>query len=696
MKHLYAIITVLFISASVTAGGVELPGESDTRSLHNNPDSEIIGIEKWLLSEPLKIYGKPDLYYRFSPEERNDFSDFKLVRVSAGSYRVYPFDFMHGSGGIVYAAASIVENNPFRIWIISNSAYRLFINGVEALSSLTPQGETLSGISVKGVKGYTLLLKIADNRREDPYFRVIISDMENRVLNPEISGIVYSGTVSSEIIYSSSDVCITAGGNSGKKGGQSDKSVSPISIYKQDQYCGRYAEAESYIKRLADKAEYSAALSYAENFSEIPSFRRVISGLVKRTSTPDVWRKYLIERIAATGDPVYYYHMGNAEMERGLDPLLYWEKGLSIKSDMREVREAADIYENGMVKGSVYYSGKYAGLQPEFLWNGIKRKIMVRIFKNGRYMTECEEIIPAVLVRKGKFRLLPLKDVRVLYALKSSAGITLPSEFGISTGPEGEVSVLIKRVLEADFLVLKYTGYSEYDHYPFDVMERTELKRQGEDISEVEFEVISEGGLKPAVTFMDKDLSGSRGAAENVRVYSSNAKFNYKNSSVVTASVKNISSDREFALWYNGMLRRLKCSGIEIQSTLPLKGTLFDKISGVKNYITKNYSVNDRVTFEPRFPEEILFSDNGTTEELAILSSLILEKEGIRGFIVFIREKGKMTQESVEAAVFIPESKGKGYLLRFTEKSYDTKYEVLVVRGDGSEIIPVEETSGDR
>lgn len=720
------------------------------------------GVDKWLLSGPWQRYGRPDLYSPFQPEVNTGFSVFKAVRAPGEGRRIYPFGFLPERRGIVYAAASFSADVPVRIWIVSNGSYRLFVNGAEVAGPGTPGAESLTGIMVKGAREYTLLVKTADNRDgEDTYFRVILTDTDNRELKPDISGAIHTGGVTAEKIFSSCDIRSTPGfeGGAGMKKirgleknninssyaeakallaqyplcGDSYHTLMPILVKRGgesefretvNEYRERFPDSEyylkwesdfyresdaakfaaamerihpsicelpvagAYIKLLAERGENKPALSYSGRFGDVPSFRGLVSGIERSVSTPVQWRKYLLEKMTATGDPLYFYLMGNADMDAGLDPILYWEKALSIRSDMRDLREAADIFENGGGKGSLFYSGRYTDFHPEFLWNGIKRRVTVRIFANGKYMAECEELIPQGLASKGEFTLMKLKDLRVIYALRCGGGEAVPVEFETAADRDGRARVKLKSADKADFVVLKYTGYSGYEEAPFYIMKGMELRGEDEDISEIMLEVISEAG-RPAVTFMDKTVTGEKNGNEGETVYRSSARFNYKESGRVTVSAANISSDSEFSSWYSGMLRVVKKRGTAINIPEPGSVDIQGKIADLEGYVNKNFTVDGGVSFEPRFPDEVIFSQHGTSEELAILSSAILEKNGVKGFIAFIREKGESVSGSSEAALYVPESRDRGYWIRFADRKNFKNAEALIIRGERFEIVPV-------
>jgi len=729
---------------------------------HNDRESLYKGIDKWLICGPWQKFGRADIYYPFSPESDADFSEFKSIMSREYGSRIYPFGLIPERRGIVYAAASFSVDIPVRIWILSNAEYRFFVNRVEVTSSDISGTESLTGVNLKGCRDYTILLKIADNYcGNDPFFRIIITDVKNNEINPDITGLNFYGKIFHEEIFSSgkmesvqgfTDVVKMKNICQGINGGDYDNlyneaksllslyplyresyhAIIPILIrdrrerefiktiaqYKErfpdsdyyakweaEFYCSSddkkfeeamdkihllycsYDAAQAYIKYLFDRGDKKAAKLYYEKFKDIPSFRGAEAEIEKSLSAPEQWRKFLLEKAALTGDPLYYYYLGNADMDIGLDPVLYWEKGLSIRSDMRELREATDIFENGKGSGNIFYSGRYTDYHPEFLWNGIKRKVTVRIFPNGKYMTECEELIPADLAEKGEFSLIKLKDIRVLYALRCSGGEAFPLEYKVSEKNES-VSLKMKKGDKSDFFVLKYTGYSTYDQYPFYLVNDLELKHADEALSEILFEVISEG-VKPVVKFMEKPVPGKSSGKEGETIYRISEKFNFKNSGRVTVSAAYISGDREFSIWYNSMLKLLKKKGSVKRISKEEESDLLVKISAVQNYINKKFKPGKGINFKPRFPAEMVFLSKGTSEELAVLASAIIEKEGIKGFIAFIREKGERISSNSEAALFIPESKGRGIWVRFADRKKYKNPEALLITGDNFEIIPV-------
>jgi len=729
---------------------------------HDDRNSMYKGIDKWLICGPWQKFGRADLYYPFFPESGGGFSEFKPVQSRKHGSRIYPFGLISERRGIVYAAASFSADIPVRIWIVSNAEYRLFINRTELVSSSVPGLESLSGVTVKGSRDYTILLKIADNLdHNDPFFRIIITDLSNREIHPDITGGNFYGKFFHEEIVSSEKLksvpgfaggmkmkTIRQGMSSGDYGilyneskallsdyplcgesynsiisnlvqlGLENEFIGTVAQYRErfpdsdyyhkweaDFYLSRnekkfseamdkihvsycsYDAAKAYIKHLSDRGEKKTAKQYCGKFEDIPSFRVIAAEVEKGLSTPVQWRKFLLEKAAVTGDPLYYYYLGYAEMDAGLDPVLYWEKGLSIRNDMRDMREAADIFENGKGSSNLFYSGRYTDYHPEFLWSGIKRRVTIRVFANGNYMTECEDIIPAALSEKRELALLKLKNIRVLYALRCSGGEAFPLEYDISEKNKF-VSLKMKNGDAADFIVLKYTGHSTYDQYPFYMINDLELKHADEALSEILLEVISEG-IKPSVTFMNKAVSGKNSGNEGETVYRISEKFNFKNSGGAVVSAALISEDRDFSTWYNNMFKLLKKRVIDERVPAAERGDLQVKIKAVEDYIKANFEVEAGINFEPRFPSEVVYSRKGTSEELAVLASAFIEKEGIKGFIAFIREKGKRISAESEVALFIPESKGRSHWIRFTDRNNFNNAEALLIKGDSYEIIPV-------
>ncbi|HPJ33307.1 MAG TPA: hypothetical protein PK358_00630 [Spirochaetota bacterium] len=725
----------------------------------HEPDSDFKGISKWLVSGPWQRYGRCDIDYPFIPEEKRGFGEFKAVRSAGGNGNLFPFGYLPERRGIAYAGTSFSAKGPVRIWVISNSKYRLFINGVKTLSSPYPFKGSVAGVSVRGAKNYTLLLKTADNETgDDPFSRVIVTDENNRLLEPEITGEYFRDNFSHEKIFCSADIRLSPGFDdragiinmrsevddnlyskasalvkehplySGGyhalvpallRGNRGDEFVKIVSEYKKifsrsDYYLRWEAEyykqkepgkffkimeklhpsycdsplAGDYLKALIKEEEYGDALDFSEKFGDVPSFRGAVAEAVKGRSSESRWRKYLMEKGTENGDPLYFYYMGLGEREQGLDPLLYWEKALSIRSDMREVREASDIFENSSSRGSIYYSGRYASMQPEFLWNGTRRSVTVRIFESGRFMTECEDIIPASPGEKGEFRLLPLEDLRVLYVLKCAGGEAVPLKFENVTGSGGDVRVKVESGIKADFLVVKYTGYSVFEQHPFSVMRETELKGKKEDISRIELKVIAEGWMSPAVELNGDEIRGSRRDEENLTVYTASDNFNYMGTGGCTLSIKYLDSGEKFSAWYNGLLKVMHAGEYELPAADLSGMDVRNKIKAVKKTISSNFGDSGEKILNPGMPDELMIRGTGTTEEKAIMALLMLEKAGVRGFIAFLREKGTPLTGIKETVLFIPESKVKSHWLRFGVKAGLKNPEALVITKDGFEIIP--------
>lgn len=163
---------------------------------------------KWNISGPWKSYGKSDIDYSFLPEKVVKFENIEKGRIIPADEDgvIYPFRFGHGSDETCYATSSLVSETGLILWIISDSKYRLTVNGRELGRKTADGTKSVRAFSLKGARGFTIQLKIQSGERGNyPFIRCMVTDVNSQPVQVINSGSIYNYSFSSEQIYASDE-----------------------------------------------------------------------------------------------------------------------------------------------------------------------------------------------------------------------------------------------------------------------------------------------------------------------------------------------------------------------------------------------------------------------------------------------------------------------------------------------------------
>ena len=96
------------------------------------------------------------------------------------------------------------------------------------------------------------------------------------------------------------------------------------------------------------------------------------------------------------------------------------------------------------------------------------------------------------------------------------------------------------------------------------------------------------------------------------------------------------------------------------------------------------------ISFGPDEMNSVLRSGEGTVEERTLLAKVILEKNGIKSFISFRKNRDGLIEKIM---LYVPEKRDSGYWLDFYGdgilEKMESGYEALVLTGEGFETFPV-------
>ena len=738
-------------------------------------------IRKWNLSGPWRIFGNADIDYRFSPEKVYKISDIEKGRnVSAEENGVlYPFKYNHGDDETFYATSSFESTGRTVVWIQSDAAYKLVINGRDVYRNKTGGKNVIAAFALNGARGYTVQVKLQSGGIDcHPCFRGMITDEKNRPVIISSNSIFFTGNFTAEKMFSpgetgktvSREAAVSTGrmkdlvrsGNyrDGYKLGLTiiEKFPSYSGIYNEfiplldkmnredefsasvkkfrknfpdsmmynrwlaDFYMTRDKEkfteiiktaqqadlseiaVETYFYMLCGEKKYSLAIEFGLKMNADSRFSDLVPEVIRQSGDNELWRKKLLEGAAARGDAAFYYALGLAEMQIGLDPVMYWNKGYSLDDDHGLMRDLSDIYENSILSGNDFYTGQYTDLHPEFRWNAKKRKITIHISESGRVFLNGEDIIPP----RGKIRNLKFQDdavefssgemrttvpyfkgVKILYVLTAKDGLPAAVSFNSRLTENRMFTVNYKYSGEEEFSVVKFSGELESNGDVFSVVKELILKNRDEKISELDYEIICDGNFTPHVNYKGISLTAGK-YSDGVIKFEVNDKFSEDQGKDVITEISRFPSDKFFALWYKNIInfssKDFKGGDFEISG----KNDLESKIRGIHFNIMAAVSKDGFINFNPRILDSVLSSGKGTVEEKTLLAKVILENKGIMSYVSFKKNRDGLIEKIL---LYVPENRDRGYWLDFYGEGIlnntESGSEALVITGEGYETFTV-------
>jgi len=738
-------------------------------------------IRKWNLSGRWRMYGKPDIDFRFPPEKVYKIEDIeKGKNISAGESGVlYPYQYNHQEDETLYAVSSFESSGRTVLWIQSDAVYRLIINGREIYRNESGGKNSTGAFALNGASGYSVQVKMQSGGKScHPYLRAMITDEKNRPVKISYSTIIFSNNFTAEKLLSSDETGKPVTGEASvstarirdivRSGNYKDayrlglpilekfpfysgiynefiplldlmnredeffkcikifrKNFPDSMIYNRwlaDFYMTRDKEkfeeimktapvrdlsplsVESYFYLLCGEKKYSAAVELGSKMNADSRFSCLIPEVIRESGDNELWRKKLLEGAAERGDAAFYYALGLAEMQIGLDPVMYWNKGYSLDGDHRLMRDLSDIYENSILKSNDFYSGQYTDLHPEFGWYGKKRKISVHISESGRVFLTGEDTIPSGRkIRNEKFSegasefssgeirtSVPyFKGIKILYALTAKDGLPSAAVYNSMLIDNNRFKVSYKCSGEEEFSVVKYSGELDNGEDVFSLVKGLILKNRDEKISELDYEIISDGSFTPLVSYKGKPLPAGKYSDRMIK-FEVNEKFSEDQDESVLSEISRFPSDQFFAGWYRNVIifssENFNLAGPEISEN----NDLGSKIRGVHFNIMSSVLKEGFINFNPRRMESVLLSGKGTVEEKTLVAKAVLGKKGIMSYISFKKNRDGLIDRIL---LYVPENRNRGYWLDFYGEvilnNTEPGSEALVITGEGCQTFTV-------
>ncbi len=461
---------------------------------------------------------------------------------------------------------------------------------------------------------------------------------------------------------------------------------------------------ESYIFLLCGDKRYSEAIKLCSSLEYNQRISRILPEIIRASGDNESWRRSLIEGAAFHDEAYFYYALGLSEMQIGLDPVMYWEKGASLE-DSSLMRDISGLYENGILGANDFYTGAYTDFHPEFRRYAKKRKIRIHLYESGRVILEGEDIIPpGNKIRKEKYSesgnefssgemkiAVPfLKGIKILYVLTAKDGLPSVTDFKSEPDNLNRLTVNYKSNGDEEFSVIKYSGeYLKDEDDVFSLMKKLILKKENENISELDYEVIYHGSFTPLVRYNGKPLTPGKYSDGAVKFHSSE-RFTDGDVDAVSSDIERFSSEKVFAGWYSNLITYAGKIPADKSTGLSEKNDIGNAAKEVHLYIMSSISKRGSIDFSPRKMDVVLTDGQGTVEERALCAKGVFESMGIKSFIAFKKNGGGLINKIL---LYVPGDRGSGFWLDFYGESISDKMEsgseALVITGEGFETFPV-------
>ncbi|MFH0975583.1 MAG: hypothetical protein V1874_07340 [Spirochaetota bacterium] len=150
---------------------------------------EFYPIKRWSLLGPYSRFGTGDIDYPFMPEIITKINSSEIKKkdivIQHPEGILHPAGYLFPENGIVYAVTSVSAVQPLKLRLYSDSSYKLFINGKEALRNLKNEiHRRCRIIKVSDSLKYTLMIKL-HVKEHGNFLRVIVTDENDNILKTE-------------------------------------------------------------------------------------------------------------------------------------------------------------------------------------------------------------------------------------------------------------------------------------------------------------------------------------------------------------------------------------------------------------------------------------------------------------------------------------------------------------------------------
>lgn len=458
----------------------------------------------------------------------------------------------------------------------------------------------------------------------------------------------------------------------------------------------------SYIYMLCSEKKFAEAEVWCRSLKGRGDIQLMIPEIIRASADEKKWKRSLLQYTYDPGVLSAYYYLGLSELVANLDPVMYWNKGFSLGVLPELLRDISIVYENGVIAGNEFYKGDYTDLHPEFERDAKIRKITVHIFNSDSIYIEGEDLVPSGGRINGKkyaddgleyhsgevITSVPyFQGVKVLSVFTARDGLPAGMDFSTNISADDRLTVRYKTSGE-EFSAIRYTGkFTGSSEDIYSLATDLNLKNPSEYISSVELNVICHREFIPDLKYNGAELKSSRLPGGETLLSSETATLRNSDQKI-SLSIIRFGSDRDFALWYRGILCWVDRS-FPVNEIFADNSQLENIVRGIHADVINGIVKRGGVNFNPDIAERVLADRRGTVEERTYLARMLFANRGIKSFIAF-RKNGNGGADRI--LLYVPEGIKRGYWLDFycDYKSDNQKgFNALVITGDGYETVPV-------
>ncbi|MBN2402420.1 MAG: hypothetical protein JXN64_08460 [Spirochaetes bacterium] len=550
---------------------------------------EIFPVRRWLVFGPYSKYGPADIDYPFMPEiitniKNSDIKKKELYLKNAKGELDFA-KYLYPENGIAYAVTTIAGAQPVKIRIYSDSSYKLFLNGKEALrNQRNGIFRTCRIIKVWDASEITLMIKLY-MKDQKKYFRVIVTDENDIPLKTE--------------------------------SGASDFVLSNINFLEEKDYPYAYFAQHNGPRTLKNNANFYLGRYFHElNSAEAVNF----------------YRKSVM---ADRNNPVKSYYLAQCLVDlSGCDKESAWyAEGTEIMNNlaMTYLIPSPGIYTPLGLDHAVFLFN--AGYEKEFETeiNLLKRKFP--------QATDPLKIAGAYYKDRNVFKAIEIYKT-ILTREKCEASLKELINIYKQQGRYNDIKLLIQGYdTEGHFrkeLIQASIDLEEYDKAKKLIFQGMAEKNDPYyDVKLGEINYIN--GVDPMM-YWQKALAidQSNHLLRNYIIYIETGRFGntavkINKNEIFFESIKDI---RDFTAWYNGLIQEALI--LDTDKVPRFTGATQDeRIKSVYDYVARNIKLNSGLLFSPRKAMDTLYTKKGTVEEKTILALSILSELGVKSYIAF-------------------------------------------------------------
>ncbi len=415
---------------------------------------------------------------------------------------------------------------------------------------------------------------------------------------------------------------------------------------------GEYREALNMIKRYDYEGNFS--LKEADILIEMAEYKRS--------------KSLLFEDIVKNSRPSLYHRLGGIEYLEKRDPLMFWEKMITINPSLFHYSDYNRFLKNG------YYSKPFSNYYPEIDNSSLSMQDILKYVKP--VMSKLKKYPSTVLKRERVFFLNDDKSSRVfcrdMIYLNNQKGIEKWGEYRVPYKgkiepvrirvyhPDGSFAdsyrihdvndrrfVTLSSLKRGSVVLISYVVEnpvrSPSGSYLF-ALPLEFLQDYEEPVINAVLKVIAPEDLHINFLLSDKwhvnrkTVSGKRVYSVNINnlgaVYRESYSGSHQNL-LKYYSFSSLKNREDFFNWYRGLLgKKDRLNGADELKSLKGK-SLRETVYNVYNYVSREITLKPGSIFYPEKSDDILYRRSGTVEDKVILAKAILEKLGIQSYIAF-------------------------------------------------------------